>query len=76
MDYKTYKRSTSKQLEGRKVVSRREMRNGYAVLPAGTVFTIEHKSKGLHLLSDPCPTCGVKVPISRVQPIDVDFLST
>jgi len=76
MDNKTYRRKTSDQLKGLKVVSRREMRNGWAVLPAGTVFTIERKGKGLHLLSDPCPTCGIKVPISRVQPYDVDLLGS
>jgi len=48
------------------VRSRREMRNGYAVLPAGTLFTVRRRFSGYDLDSHPCDRCGVQIRISRV----------
>ena len=47
--------------------SRREMRNGYAVLPAGTLFTVRRRFSGYDLDSHPCDKCGVQIRISRVD---------
>lgn len=49
------------------VRSRREMRNGYAVLPAGTLFTVHRRFSGYDLKSHPCDKCGVQIRINRVE---------
>lgn len=74
MDRKMYRYLTDAQFRGRKVKSRFEMRNGRFVIPAGTIFTIVKKFGGFSLISDSCPTCGVAVSISKVQPFDIDLI--
>ena len=70
-----YRRFTEEQWKGRKVRSLRDMRNGYAELPAGTIFTITGKYKGFSLVSDPCATCGVKIHIGRVSGASLELVS-
>ncbi len=48
------------------VRSTREMRNGYAVLPAGTLFTVTRRFSGYNLDSHPCTKCGIQIRINRV----------
>ena len=52
-----------------------EMRNGYAVLPAGTRFTVIRNRGGLTLESDTCEGCGVRVVISNVAESSVKFVA-
>ena len=66
MDAKTYEKMTNRMVVGRKVISTQALRNGYAELPAGTVFTVQRKLNGYHVESDPCRTCGVKIRMSNV----------
>lgn len=73
MDRKIYEKTTEKELIGRKVVSLIPLRNGMMILPAGTIWTIHRKQAGFRLLSNPCPHCGIKAWITKVQPRDVDF---
>lgn len=49
------------------VCSRREMRNGYAILPAGTLFTVKRRFSGYDLDAHPCDKCGVQIRINRVD---------
>jgi len=73
MDRKTYEKTKAGEFIGRKVISLRPMRNGMFIFPAGMTWTIEGKQGGFALLSDPCPHCGIKAYINKVQPVDVDF---
>ena len=46
------------------VVTTREMRNGWGVIPTGTAMTIEDVSPGrLTLIADPCACCGMRATI-------------
>ncbi len=74
MNYNEYKRTTCRELKGRKVRTLRELRNSWCVIPKGTICTITHKSGGLEIESEACPDCGVKVCISKVQPTSVELL--
>lgn len=73
MDRKTYDKTTEKEFIGRKVVSLIRMKNGMMNIPAGVTWTIQRKQAGFELMSDPCPHCGIRVYISKVQPRDVEF---
>lgn len=59
---------------GRKVRTRRELRNGMGVIPAGTVAIVTYNRSGLSLSTDPCGSCGVRVLINRVPEHDVELL--
>ena len=75
MDRKVYERTTERQLIGRRVRSRVPLANSLCRFPAGTIFAIKRKFKGLELRSEQCPTCGIQTWISRVPPSDVDFIN-
>lgn len=49
------------------VRSTREMRNAYAVLPAGTLFAVSRRFSGYDLDSHPCTKCGIQIRINRVE---------
>lgn len=61
--------------EGLTVKTLREMWNGWCHIPEGTICTVVRNYAGLHLLSDPCPKCGVAVRISGVRENDVVIVS-
>ena len=69
MDWKTYKKYTEKQWKTKRVMSLREMSNGWFKIPKGTKFNITRKYDGFGLIADPCKCCGVQVKISRVEPM-------
>lgn len=75
MDRKTYDRITGREFLGRKVRSNAVIRNGYMELPEGTLFSVQRKHNGLHLVSDPCETCGIKVYVHNVNPDRVDLIN-
>lgn len=66
MDATQFKNKTDKWWKGKKVKSLVEIQNGWATLPAGTIFTVKRKWAGLELISDPCDHCGLKVSITKV----------
>lgn len=59
MEDKTYRRMTDRELAGRKVRLRFELKTQVLTIPAGAVLRIVHKWKGLELEGEPCPTCGL-----------------
>jgi hypothetical protein len=69
-----YSRRAVPEWRGVKVRSLRALRNGWAEMPAGTIFTITRKFSGFDLESDPCEHCGIKMRISRVQPQDLELV--
>lgn len=62
-----YDRWTEDQWKGKKVRSLRKVANGWAEMPAGTVFTVDGKFKGLSLASEPCSCCGIRMRVNRVD---------
>lgn len=74
MDKKTYETTRDREFRGRKVRTLIELSNGWCRIPPGTVATVEKKSNGLSLFSNPCPSCGVRIAISHVSHRDVDFV--
>lgn len=62
-----YDRVPERDWIGKAVRSLRPMKNGWAELPAGTLFTIRGKHGGFELVSEPCPCCGIKVHMSKVR---------
>ncbi|MBA7658439.1 hypothetical protein ES703_66390 [subsurface metagenome] len=74
MDRKTYERTTERLFKGRRVMSLRRLTNGWCSMPMFTIYTIEGKQGGFTLISDECPTCGIRMSVSRVPPQDVDLI--
>lgn len=57
--------------------TKRELKNGYMTLPAGSLGFVQSHGNGWHLLiftGDPCSCCGVKPHISRLSKADVELL--
>jgi hypothetical protein len=59
---------------GRKVRTRREIRNGLGSVPAGTVMNVTDNRAGLALETKKCDCCGVRFYVRRVAEADVDLL--
>ena len=74
MTREEYGKMPAREMIGRKVRSKQELRNGWATIAAGTIWTIKSKQAGLGLVSDPCGTCGISVSITKVQPQLVELI--
>lgn len=75
MDWKWYKKTTERMMREQRVVSTREISNGYATAPKGTKFTITDKFSGLSVESDGCDHCGLKMRIRKCNPNDFEMLA-
>ena len=62
------RRQTNEWWTGRRLVTRVPINTYSTHIPAGTPVTVERKFKGLEVIGDPCPHCGVRV---RVRKCDV-----
>lgn len=67
----------AKDWVGCHVITLREMKNGYVVIPKGTRCRVTYAHSGLNLTSDPCSHCGLaarigKVPYTDVRPVGDD----
>lgn len=59
----------------RVVRTKRDLTNGWGVVPAGSVGTIKYQSpKGSDIFFEPCDCCGRKARISRVSMHDIEFV--
>ncbi len=58
--------------EGKRVMTLREITNGWVTLPAGTLATVVRKFGGLWL-EHTC-NCGIKVKLSRVSVESVEVI--
>ena len=62
MDTETYRRMTIAQLRGRKVRTLRTLNRAWAVVPSGSLMSVEGiGTAAVELLSDLCPMCNVQV---------------
>lgn len=60
---------------GRTVRTKRDMRNGMATIPKGTIATIKGRSRvGAELTSAKCECCGLHANISRIGDHDFEFV--
>lgn len=61
--------------KGKRVRTLRELENGWGVIPAGSIATINHQGpKGSSLQVDACSCCGLKPTISAIQACDIEFI--
>lgn len=51
------------------------LRNGFCEIPAGTICTVTYSRGGLHLLSDPCKLCGIRISITKVSYKNVELIN-
>jgi hypothetical protein len=49
------------------------MRNGWGVIPAGTVMTVTYKRSGFTLTAERCAHCGLQPSMTKVGPDDVEI---
>lgn len=60
---------------GKRVRTLREFRNGWGVIPVGSLAVIDHQSpKGSSLVIDTCSCCGLKPVISAIKASDIEFV--
>ena len=63
-----------RQWAGLKVRTLKPLSNGWCTIPQGTDCVVTRNWGGLRLTSDPCPSCGVSVHISRVAEYKVEII--
>lgn len=63
-----YRRLTLRQMQSRRWVTAKPMKNGNTAIPVGLPVTVVGKRNGLTLRGEPCSSCGVAVYISHVGP--------
>lgn len=61
---------------GRRVRTKRDLRNGNLFIPKSTVCTVTYNHSGLSLETAGCSECGVRVYITKVPECDVELLPT
>lgn len=59
---------------GMRLKSKHRVKNGWAELPAGTLWTVTYARSGLSIESDACSCCGIKVYVRGVDPRDFEVL--
>ena len=60
---------------GKRVRTLRELRNGWGIIPAGSLAVIDHQSpKGSSLIFEACNCCAVKPIISAISAGDIEFV--
>lgn len=52
--------------EGLRVRTLVSLQNEKQLIPAGTTFEVERNYRGLTLVNEKCPLCGVRVRITKV----------
>ena len=76
MDERTYRETREMDLTGTRVVLLQEIRGHLAIIPPGTIATIKRKSGGLTVLTECCSSCRVQVWAAKVQPQNLDLLTS
>lgn len=61
--------------KGRTVRARRDLQNGWGIIPAGTLATIRNQSpKGSELVVEACSCCGLKAIVGAIGADAVEFV--
>ncbi len=69
-----YRRTPGREFEGRRARVTRDIGNRVGSIKAGSVVTIERKFKGFEVVSEDCEHCGVRLRITRVDPMFIELL--
>lgn len=69
-----YRRLRAWEVKGRKVRLIDEVANRLIIIPVGTICTITDKHGGFSIEGPACPSCGVKVRITKVSASKVELL--
>ncbi len=64
---KKWQRKTDQWWRGQKVVVVSEIKNHHFRIAPGTICIVKRKYNGLHIESEHCPHCAVKVSMSNVR---------
>ena len=51
------------------------LRNSYCEIPADTICKVTYSRAGLHLISEPCKCCGIRIMILKVSYKDVKLIA-
>jgi hypothetical protein len=65
---KWYQKTVKKEMVGLLVRTTQELSTGVVKIPVGKILKIDGKQNGLHLISEPCGCCGVRVYVRKVSP--------
>ena len=69
------KRKTLKSCIGKHARTTRDLRNGLAIIAEGTEVEIKSVGGiGVHIITLPCPCCGVAVRMSQVRREDLELI--
>jgi hypothetical protein len=69
-----YRRRTDVQWRGIRVRARNAIGTSRMLVPIGAILTVERKFSGFSLIADPCPCCGVRVRVTKVEPHNVEVV--
>ncbi|ENP5334051.1 hypothetical protein ACDS27_003553 [Salmonella enterica] len=60
---------------GATVVTCHELQSSLAVLPAGCRGVVNAAKRGLSVIFDACPCCGVQLRLTRIRPEMLDIVA-
>ncbi|APH92613.1 hypothetical protein LZX53_001870 [Salmonella enterica] len=63
------------QWMGATVVTTQSLSSGVAVIPAGSRGVVEGAKRGLSVVFDACPCCGVQLRLTRIRPEMLDIVA-
>ncbi|HAU6733458.1 TPA: hypothetical protein JEL83_003396 [Salmonella enterica subsp. enterica serovar Elisabethville] len=63
------------QWVGATVVTTQGLSNAFAVLPAGSRGVVEGVKRGLSVVFDACPCCGIQHRMTRIRPEMLDIVA-
>ncbi|HGP2369208.1 TPA: hypothetical protein ACLGWU_003364 [Salmonella enterica] len=57
------------------VVTTQSLSNPFAVLPVGSRGVVEGAKRGLSVVFDACPCCGIQLRMTRIRPEMLDIVA-
>lgn len=63
------------QWVGATVVTTQALSNPFAVLPVGSRGVVEGAKRGLSVVFDACPCCGIQIRMTRISPEMLDIVA-
>jgi len=63
------------QWVGATVVTTQALNNAFSVLPVGSRGVVEGAKRGLSVVFDACPCCGIQLRMTRIRPEMLDIVA-
>lgn len=63
------------QWVGATVVTTQELSSGLAVIPVGSQGVVNAAKRGLSVIFDACPCCGIQLRLTRIRPEMLDIVA-